>query len=44
MGTQKNCSAVWLAVSVFMEMGFVSGLSLASRLAWPILGLVQGPS
>ena len=28
-GTQENCSAVWLAVSGFMVMGLVSGLSLA---------------
>ena len=24
-GTQENCSAAWLAVSVFMVMGLVSG-------------------
>ena len=28
-GTQENCSAAWLAVSGFMVMGLVSGLSLA---------------
>ena len=28
-GTQENCSATWLAVSGFMVMGLVSGLSLA---------------
>ena len=26
-GTQENCSATWLAVSGFMGMGLVSGLS-----------------
>ena len=30
-GTQENCSATWLAVSGFMVMGFVSGLSLANH-------------
>ena len=30
-GTQEDCSAVWLAVSGFMVMGLVSGLSLASH-------------
>ena len=30
-GTQENCSAMWLAVSGFMVMGLVSGLSLANR-------------
>ena len=30
-GTQENGSATWLAVSRFMVMGFVSGLSLASH-------------
>ena len=25
-------------------MGLVSGLALASHLAWPIFGLTQGPS
>ena len=29
-GTQENCSATWLAVSGFMVMGLVSGLSLAN--------------
>lgn len=29
-GAQGDCSAVWLAVSDFMVMGFVSRLSLAS--------------
>ena len=29
-GTQENSSATWLAVSGFMVMGLVSGLSLAS--------------
>ena len=32
------------SVSGFTGMGLVSGLSLASHLAWPILGLAQGPS
>ena len=41
-GTQ-NCSATWLAVSCFVGMVLVSGLSLASRLAWLILGLAQDP-
>ena len=30
-GTQKNCSAMWLAASGFMVMGLVSPLSLANR-------------
>ena len=30
-GTQENCSATWLAVSGFMAMGVVSGLSLAKH-------------
>ena len=30
-GTQENCSAMWLAVSGFMVMGLVSGLSLANH-------------
>ena len=30
-GNQESCSAVWLAVSGFMVMGLVSGLSLASH-------------
>ena len=38
-GTQENCSATWLAVSGFMGMGLVSGLSLANHLARPVLGL-----
>ena len=29
-GPQENCSATWLAVSGFMVMGLVSGLSLAN--------------
>ena len=28
----------------FMGVGLVSGLSLADHLAWPALGLAQGPS
>ena len=35
-GTQ-NCSATWLVISGFMVMGLISGLSLASHLAWPIV-------
>ena len=30
-GTQENSSAAWLAVSGFMVMGLVSGLSLANH-------------
>ena len=30
-GTQENCSAMWPAVSAFMVMGLVLGLSLASH-------------
>ena len=30
-GNQENCSATWLAVSDFMVMGLVSGLSLANH-------------
>ena len=30
-GIQENCSALWLAVSGFMVIGLVSGLSLASH-------------
>ena len=37
-GAQENCFATWFAASSFMGMEFVSGLSLASHLAWPILG------
>ena len=43
-GAQENGSAMWLTVSGFMGMGLVSGLSLASCLAWPIFVLAQGPS
>ena len=35
---------MWLAVSNFMGMGLISGLSLANHLAWLVLGLTQGPS
>ena len=35
---RENPSVLWLAVSGFMVMGWVSGLSLASHLAWPISG------
>ena len=31
MGTQENSCATWLAVSGFMVMGLVSGLSLANH-------------
>ena len=31
METQENCSVTWLAVSGFMVMGLVSGLSLANH-------------
>ena len=30
-GTKETCSAMWLAVSGFMVMGLVSGLSLANH-------------
>ena len=30
-GTQENCSVTWLAVSGFLVMGLVSGLSLANN-------------
>ena len=30
-GTQDDCPAMWLTVSGFMVMGFVSGLSLANH-------------
>ena len=30
-GTQENCSAMWLTVSSFMVIGFISGLSLANH-------------
>ena len=30
-GTQENSSVTWLAVSGFMVMGLVSGLSLANH-------------
>ena len=30
-GTQENCSVTWLAVSGFMVMGLVAGLSLANH-------------
>ena len=42
--TQESCYATWLTVSGFMVTGLVSGLSLATHLAWPIFGLTQGPS
>ena len=35
----QNCPASWLSGSGFMEMALVSGLSLANRLAWPIVWL-----
>ena len=31
MGTQEDCSAMWLAVLGFVVMGLVSGLALASH-------------
>ena len=37
-------SARWLAVSGFMAMRLVSGLSQANHCAWPIFGVIQGPS
>ena len=40
-GTQENFLP--LAVSGVMGMGLVSRFSLASHLAWPVLGLAQGP-
>ena len=40
-GTQENFSTMCLEVSGFMGMGSVSWLSLANRLALPILGLAQ---
>ena len=43
-GTQENCSATCLAVSGFMVMRLVSGLSLVNHLAWPVFGLTRGPS
>ena len=30
-GTQKNCSATWLAMSGFMAMGLVFGCSLTNH-------------
>ena len=39
----ENHSITWPAVSGFMVMGLVSGLSLASHLAWPYL-VTQGLS
>ena len=35
---------MWLAVSGFMGMGLISGLSLANHLAQLVLGLAQGLS
>ena len=42
-GTQEHCSATCLAVSGYMVMGLLSGLSLAYHLAWHIFGLTQVP-
>ena len=42
-GGTQNYAAMSLAVSGLMGMGFISGLSLASCLALPILALAQGP-
>ena len=36
-GTQEICSATWLTALVFLVIRLVSGLSLASYLAWPIV-------
>ena len=30
-GTQEGCSSMWLVVSHFMEVGLISGLSLANH-------------
>ena len=35
--TQENGSAMWFTVSGFMVMGLVSGLTLASHCAWPVV-------
>ena len=35
--TQENGSAMWFTVSGFMVMGVVSGLTLASHCAWPVV-------
>ena len=37
-GTQENSSAAWFAVSGFMVMGLVSGLSLVSHSDWVLPG------
>ena len=42
-GTLESCSATWLTVLGIIVMGLVSGLSLASHLAWSIFGLTQSP-
>ena len=34
---------MWLAAPGFTVMGLVTGLFLASHLAWPVFGLTQGP-
>ena len=34
---------MWLAVSGFKVMGLVTGLFLASHLAWPVFVLTQDP-
>ena len=41
---ESRSSARWLAVSGFLVMELVSGLSLANHLAKPIFGLAHGPS
>ena len=43
-GTRRPAQPRGSAASGFVGMGFVSGLSLAHCLAWPMLDLAQGPS
>ena len=43
-GAQENCSTMWLAVSGFMVIGLVSGLSLASHPACAHIWPDSGPS
>ena len=40
---RKNCSVLWLMISGFMEMGLVSGLSLASHLTHAHIWSSSGP-
>ena len=42
-GTQENCSVTWFPALGFMGMGLVPGLSVATCLAQPMLGLAHGP-